>query len=98
MSNIGPPRAWLEDVMSDIGRPPGHIWGVDERRGGAYLAAWCEMRLVPRTWYGFLMIFDDLGMILGSFWDHFGIILGSFWDVFGMIFGCFWDDFGMFLG
>jgi|OM-RGC.v1.039392296 hypothetical protein len=35
-------------------------------------------------------LFDDFGMILGSFWDDF------FYD-FCMILGSFWYDFGMIL-
>ena len=63
--------------------------------------------MLASCWHHFIIICDNLGITLGTFWDHFEkskIILESFWDRSGLIqgsfqkkksglFGSFWSHF-----
>ncbi len=56
----------------------------------------------PSFWDCFLSVWDNFGIVSGSFWDRFWIVFGSFWDRFGIVFGVmlvsFWDRVWLILG
>ena len=70
----------------------GGAFGLDF--GIIFGSRWDNIVILLGSFRGHVAIVWDLvGLSLGSYWDYFGVILKSFWDHFGIILESLWDDF-----